>query len=300
MPRQSRSSGKEPAPPPSRPRNLEPATEAEEDEHLKRACLLSAADAAEDSKIDSDPTVEGQSSGRRREEHEESPAARPSNVPATTSSGLDGPADQTHGYMPSMNRVTFAELMERGGLPSSDSDGDLSLFGDDSDAESHTGSESSVPAGASTEGHAGGVHEQAEPATDLDRPTLPNAHGLPSPIPSINVVRMQDLLLRAGQNKQEEHSARTSARGAPARSAGARASASTSASGAGARSAARRRMSRCRTGWRSSEKVLIIAPQLVEVHSTHLADGTQCCSTCGGAAVTGGSLVFLSSLVFSA
>ena len=59
-------------------------------------------------------------------------------------------------------------------------------------------------------------------------------------------------------------------------------------------------MGRCRTGWRSSEKVLIIAPQLVEVHSTHLADGTQCCSTCGGAAVTWGSLVFLSSLVFSA
>ena len=204
MPGQSRSSGKEPAPPPSRPRNLEPATEAEDDEHLKRACLLSAADAAEDSKIDSDPTVEGQSSGRRREEHEESPAARPSNVPATTSSGLDGPADQTHGYMPSMTRVTFAELMERGGLPSSDSDGDLSLCGDDSDAESHTGSESSVPAGASTEGHAGGVHEQAEPATELDRQTLPNSHGLPSPIPSINVVSKQDLLLRARQKEQEK------------------------------------------------------------------------------------------------
>ena len=47
-------------------------------------------------------------------------------------------------------------------------------------------------------------------------------------------------------------SASTSARGANARSAGARASARTSGSGAHARSAARRRTSRCRPAWRSS------------------------------------------------
>ena len=47
-----------------------------------------------------------------------------------------------------------------------------------------------------------------------------------------------------------------------------------------------RRRSECKqwTGWRSSEKILIIAPQLIEVHSTRLVDGTQCYSTSGGAA----------------
>ena len=39
-------------------------------------------------------------------------------------------------------------------------------------------------------------------------------------------------------------------------------------------------MSRCRTGWRSSETVRI-ALQVVEVNSTRLADGTQCSSTRG-------------------
>ena len=39
-------------------------------------------------------------------------------------------------------------------------------------------------------------------------------------------------------------------------------------------------MSRCRTGWRSCEKV-VIASQLVEVSSTRLADGTPCSSTWG-------------------
>ena len=64
-------------------------------------------------------------------------------------------------------------------------------------------------------------------------------------------------------------SARTTARGAGARSAGGRASARTSASGAHARSAARRRMSRCRTGWRSSEKVSILPP-LVQRREEHV------------------------------
>ena len=74
-------------------------------------------------------------------------------------------------------------------------------------------------------------------------------------------------------------SARTSARGAGARTAGERASARTSASGARARSAARSRKSRCQTGWRSSEKSLI-APQLIEVNSARLAEGTQRSSKC--------------------
>ena len=39
-------------------------------------------------------------------------------------------------------------------------------------------------------------------------------------------------------------------------------------------------MSRCRTGWRSSE-VLIIVPQLVEVHSTRPAEGRQGSRACG-------------------
>ena len=45
------------------------------------------------------------------------------------------------------------------------------------------------------------------------------------------------------------------------------------------------RMTRCRKGWRSwgsPEKVLIIAPQLVEENSTRLVDGMQCPRTCGG------------------
>jgi len=42
-----------------------------------------------------------------------------------------------------------------------------------------------------------------------------------------------------------------------------------------------RRMGRCWTGWRSSEKVPI-APQLVEVNGTRLADGVQVSSAFEG------------------
>ena len=60
-------------------------------------------------------------------------------------------------------------------------------------------------------------------------------------------------------------SARITARGASARTAGAVACASTSAREASARRAAWRRMSRCQMGWRSSGR----APWAVVMHSTH-------------------------------
>ena len=116
MPRRS-SRGKEPASEsvPSRsprPRDLEPATAAQAEADLEYTLELSAL--AEDSQIV--PPMQGQSSGRRRLGEEEGPAARPSNVPATTSSGLDGPPDPTDGHVPRLNRVTLAEMMSRKNL----------------------------------------------------------------------------------------------------------------------------------------------------------------------------------------
>jgi hypothetical protein len=71
-------------------------------------------------------------------------------------------------------------------------------------------------------------------------------------------------------------SASTSAKGAHARSAGARASASTSASGASARSAARRRTRRCRPAWRSSRGQRMLLVKTCDLsHGPHVTVAKQ-------------------------
>jgi hypothetical protein len=70
--------------------------------------------------------------------------------------------------------------------------------------------------------------------------------------------------------------ARTSAKGAHARSAGARASASTSAKGASARSAARRRTRRCRPAWRSSRVQRMLLVKTCDLsHGPHVTVGRR-------------------------